>query len=246
MYIDTHIHLQDYKTHNIKNVVTNAIKNGVVHFINPSAHPSDWEAVTALAAQYPEVTPAYGIHPWYLHDALPNWEDTLEKILQHNPCAFVGECGIDRLKNPDTEVAYSIFKRQIALAKKYNRPLIIHAVKADREIAELFSELPQRTIFHSFTGSAEWGKELQKRGFFLGLNFSILRKKNAANILKYLNLRQILLETDGPYQNIEQNIETLPQNLPHLGQQIAELLQMPYERFKQIICYNQNEFLGEN
>ena len=245
MYTDTHIHLQDYKTHNIKNVVTNAIKNGVVHFINPSAHPSDWEAVAALAAQYPEVTPAYGIHPWYLDDALPNWKDTLENILQHNPKAFVGECGIDRLKNPDTATQIDIFKYHIRLANKYSRPLIIHAVKADSEICKLFPILPLRTIFHSFTGSAEWGKEIQKHGFFLGLNFSILRKKNAAEILKSLNLRQILLETDGPYQNIERNIETLPQNLPHLGQQIAELLQMPYEEFEQIICHNQNKFLGE-
>ena len=245
MYIDSHIHLQDYKTQDIKNVVTNARQNGVMHFINPSAHPSDWAAITALAAQYPEITPAYGIHPWYLANALPNWESSLESLLQQNPIAWVGECGIDRLKNPDTASQIGIFKRHIELAKKYHRPLIIHAVKADNEMAELFGELPQRTILHSFTGSAEWGKNIQKHGFYLGLNFSILRKPNAAEILQTLNLRQILLETDGPYQNLERGVETLPQNLPYLAQKIAELLQMPYKELAQIIINNQNEFSGE-
>ena len=245
MYTDTHIHLQDYKTHNIKNVVTNAIKNGVVHFINPSAHPSDWEAVTALAVQYPKITPAYGIHPWHIADISPDWKQKLESCLVQNPSAYVGECGIDRLKNPDTATQIDIFKHHIRLANKYARPLIIHAVKADSEICELFSILPPHTIFHSFTGSAEWGKEIQKHGFFIGLNFSILRKKNVAEILKSLDLRQILLETDGPYQNIEKSTETLPQNLPFLAQKIADFIQIPYEEFTQIIYHNQNEFLGE-
>ncbi len=245
MYTDSHIHLQDYKTHNIKNVVTNAIKNSVVHFINPSAHPSDWEAVAALAAQYPEVTPAFGVHPWYTADISPDWEQKLKFYLEQNPAAYVGECGIDRLKNPDTAAQIDIFKRHIELAQQYQRPLIIHAVKADSEMSELFPVLPQRTVFHSFTGSAEWGKNIQKHGFYIGLNFSILRKKDAAKILKALDLHRILLETDGPYQNIERGVETLPQNLSILAQKIAELTEIPYSELAQIIANNQTEFSGE-
>lgn len=245
MYTDSHIHLQDYKTHNVKNVVTNAIKNNVMHFINPSAHPSDWETVAALAAQYPEVTPAFGVHPWYIADISPDWRQKLAFYLEQNPAAYVGECGIDRLKNPDTAAQIDIFKQHIELAKQYRRPLIIHAVKADSEMSELFPILPPRTVFHSFTGSAEWGKNIQKHGFYIGLNFSILRKKNAAEILKALDLKRILLETDGPYQNIERGVETLPQNLPTLAQKIAELAEIPYGELAQIIADNQTEFSGE-
>lgn len=245
MYTDSHIHLQDYKTHNIKNVVTNAIKNNVVHFINPSAHPSDWETVAALAAQYPEVTPAFGVHPWYIADIAPDWRQKLEFYLEQNPAAYVGECGVDRLKNPDTAAQIDIFKCHIELAKQYRRPLIIHAVKADSEMSELFPVLPPRTVFHSFTGSAEWGKNIQKHGFYIGLNFSILRKKNTAEILNALDLNRILLETDGPYQNIERGVETLPQNLPTLAQKIAELREIPYAELAQIIAANQTEFSGE-
>ncbi len=245
MYIDSHIHLQDYKTQDIKNVVINAVQNDVVHFINPSAHPSDWDKVEKLARQYPEVTPAFGIHPWHISDAPQNWADKLATLLQQNPQAMVGECGIDRLKNPDTTMQIELFKTHIMLAKQFSRPLIIHAVKADSEMSALFSNLPQRTIFHSFTGSAEWGKEIQKHGFFIGLNFSILRKKNAAEILRSLNPKQLLLETDGPYQNIERGVETLPQNLPKLAQTIADLLQLSAAEFAAIINANQTAFTGE-
>ncbi len=245
MFVDSHIHLQDYRTQDVKNVVTNAAQNGVTHFINPSAHPHDWTAVVELMQTYPQVTPAFGVHPWHTVDAPQDWAKILEQYLQQYPTAWVGECGIDKLKNPNTELQVAILRKHIALAQKYNRPLIIHAVKADNEMAALFSELPTRTIFHSFTGSAQWGGQIQKHGFYLGLNFSILRKKNAAEILRALNLSQILLETDGPYQNLERGIETLPQNLPLLAQKIAELLQLPFAEFTQIINNNQRTFMEE-
>lgn len=245
MFIDSHIHLQDYKTQDIKNVVTNAIQNGILRFINPSAHPSDWAKIAALAKENHAVIPAFGIHPWYINDAPQNWEEKLADMLNQNPAAWVGECGIDRLKNTDTIQQINILRAHIDMAKKFNRPLIIHAVKANNEMSALFTDLPQRTIFHSFSGSAEWGKFIQQYGFFIGLNFSILRKKNAAEILQQLSLQQILLETDGPYQNIERGVETLPQNLPLLAKEIALRLKIPYQEFVKIIIHNQQKFLGE-
>lgn len=245
MFADTHIHLQDYKTQDVKNVVTSAIKNNVKRFINPSAHPSDWQSVADLARQYPEIIPAFGVHPWHIAEAASGWESVLEKYLQQNPSAWVGECGIDRLKNADITSQIDVLLKHIELAHKYNRPLIIHAVKADEDMRKLFPNLPKRTIFHSFTGSGEWGKAIQKHGFYLGLNFSILRKKNAGEILSRLDLKKLLLETDGPYQNIERGTETLPQNLPFLAQKISALLQIPYPEFAAIITHNQTAFLGE-
>ena len=245
MFIDSHIHLQDYKSQDVKNVVTNAAQNGVFRFINPSSHPSDWSKLATLAKKNRAVIPAFGIHPWYIDDAPSNWAEKLADMLNQNQAAWVGECGIDRLKNTDTARQINILRAHIELAKKFNRPLIIHSVKADSEMTALFHILPQRTIFHSFTGSAEWGKSIQQHGFFIGLNFSILRKKNAAEILQQLNLQQLLLETDGPYQNIERGVETLPQNLPLLAEEIALRLAIPYQEFVKIIIHNQQKFLGE-
>ena len=243
-FIDSHIHLQDYKTKDINNIIKNAISGGVTKFINVSACPDDWEAIDHIAATYPQIIPAYGIHPWTINQAPHNWTDELERRLQHNPTALVGECGIDRLKNKDTETQVKILLSHIELAKKYGRPLIIHSVKADSEMQKLFSKFPQQTIFHSFTGSAEWGQVIQKHGFFLGLNFSILRKKNRVEILQNIDINQILLETDGPYQNID-NSETLPENLFLLAAQIAPIFGLSAEQLSCIIMKNWLNFIGE-
>lgn len=244
-YLDSHIHLQDYKTQEVKNVVNNAIKNNVSAFINVSAHPQDWNDVQNLATEYPQIISAFGIHPWHINDITDNWKNDLENLLVKNPQAIVGECGIDRIKNPDTQKQTDILQEHINLANKYDRPLIIHAVKANQEFEKLFSVLPQRTVFHSFTGSIEWGREIQKYGFFIGLNFSILRKKNATEIIRGISLKRVLLETDGPYQNNITGEESLPQNLPYLATQIAELGSIPLEEFSDILSENQKEFLGE-
>lgn len=244
-YLDSHIHLQDYKTEEVKNVVNNAIKNNVSRFINLSSHPQDWDIIQNLSQQYPQIIPAYGIHPWYINEASNDFADKLEYLLKENQNAMIGECGIDRLKNPDTSTQADILRIHISLANKYQRPLIIHSIKSNREFGELFSILPQRTVFHSFTGSAEWGREIQKHGFFLGINFSILRIKNAADIIRGINLDKILLETDGPYQNNIKSEESLPQNLPFLADKIAEMAHVNLREFLNILNYNQSKFLGE-
>ncbi|MBP5214979.1 MAG: TatD family hydrolase [Alphaproteobacteria bacterium] len=243
-YTDTHIHLQDYKTHSLETVINSAKEVGVVSFINPSSHPADWQKVAEFADKYPQITPAFGVHPWYCDQVQNDWQQELANLLLKYPRALVGECGIDRLKNPDTSQQEQVLQTHLQLAKKYHRPLILHAVKADRQFTELFPMLPQRTIFHSFTGSAPWGREIQKHGFYIGLNFSVLRKKNAAEILKNLDLNLILLETDGPYQNYLKGKETLPQNLPLLAEQIAEIIGIDHKEFAERIALNQQNFSG--
>ena len=244
-YADTHIHLQDYSPADVKNVVTNANKNNVCEFVNASSHPADWQKVLKIASEFKGIIPATGVHPWYVSEVPADWAERLEDLLRQNPQLWLGECGIDRLKNPNTGGQLAILQPQIALAKKYNRPLIMHAVKADEILRPLLPELPEKTIFHSFTGSAEWGKELQKRGFYLGLNFSVLRKKNYTELLQQLNIQQLLLETDGPYQSGQKDVPSLPQNLPLLAEKIAAVFNMPVYEFSEIIAANWRTFKGE-
>ena len=244
-YVDTHIHLQDYKVKDIKNVINNALKNDVGCFVNASAHPTDWAYVQELAVLYRQIIPAFGVHPWYVDEASSDWADELEKRLTAAPTAWVGECGFDCLKNPDIEKQKHFFKIQVELARTYQRPLIIHAVKANGIFQEMFDFLPPKTIFHSFTGSVEWGRELQKRGFYLGINFSILRKKNGNEIVHALDQNYILLETDGPYQSGDMNVESLPEELWKLASFLAEQENISLEEMKQILYQNWQRFTGE-
>ena len=245
-FIDSHIHLQDYITQDIKNIVINAIKNNIQKFVNPSSHPSDWQKIEDLSKSINQIIPAFGVHPWYIHHTPHNWKDQLINYIEKNPKCFIGETGIDTIKNSDIEQQIEFLKVHINLAKKYNRPLIIHSVKANKYFMKLFDILPSKTIFHSYTGSIEWGNEIQKRGYYIGLNFSILRKKNNINIIKNLNINKILLETDGPYQSGIKNIETLPENIPCLANEIANIYNISTTEICQILYDNWITFLEKN
>ena len=71
-FIDTHIHLQDYKTKSAPQIIAGARAAGVEKFVCAAVTEKDWPEVAALAEAYPEVVvPAYGLHPWYAGQARP-------------------------------------------------------------------------------------------------------------------------------------------------------------------------------
>jgi TatD DNase family protein len=112
----------------------------------------DWLRVQQLSVDYPSVViPNYGIHPWYIekyegdnHKGPENgWIEQLEWLLQENPLAGVGECGLhkdlkkkeiteeeetssSRFITMDKQIQY--LRHHIRLACKYHRPLSIHCV----------------------------------------------------------------------------------------------------------------------
>lgn len=237
-YTDSHIHLQDYNLQDVKNVVTNAKKNNISAFVTVSARPTDWQKIAVLVQSYPNITPAFGIHPWYINEIKPDTLTELENFLQKFPQAFVGECGIDRLNNTDTETQKKFLLPQIELADYYKRSLIIHAVHADDIFAGILKKLPPRTVFHSYSGNLQWGKQIFRQGFYVGLNPAILRKKNYARIIADVPLQQMLLESDAPYQSKTEDITKLAQIVAQIHNiSVSELLSVLYR--------NQIVFKGE-
>jgi len=221
-FMDTHVHLQDFNNRNATEIINQAQKAGVSDFVCISAHEDDWGKVDDIAHMFPQnIIPSFGIHPWYVEKCSDNWVHKLEFFLQKYPSAAVGECGIDRSKDIDIHLQEKIFFQQIELAQDLCRTLIIHAVKAQEQIEKLWNKLPKRTIFHSFNSNLEFLQQIIKHGFYVGINFSILRHPKKEQILKNIPLKQLLTETDAPYQPKEKNGENSPALLPQLVKEIA-------------------------
>lgn len=221
-FIDTHIHLQDYKSSSAPQIIAVAQECGVRGFVCLSARESDWTKVLELSNVYPEVVPALGLHPWYARQVSEKWSVTLERLLVQNPRAQVGEAGLDRIKDNELSPQAEVFQTQIDLAKKYNRVLLIHAVKAAEWLPRFWPLLNgARFVFHSFTGARDLVKPIVEAGGYISFSQSILKIKNAAEIVRAIPQNRLLLETDGPYQSLKKDEESSPCFLPQLAEKIA-------------------------
>ncbi len=221
-FIDTHIHLQDYKTKSAPQIIAGARAAGVEKFVCAAVTEEDWPEVAALAEAYPEVVvPAYGLHPWYAGQARPGWEKRLEAYLRRCPTALVGEAGLDRLHNSEIEPQLSVFRAQAELARTFKRPLLVHAVKAWEWLQKVWTELPTQFVMHSFTGPQEVVPKIVSAGGYVSFSQSILKKTNCEDVVRAVPAVRLLLESDGPYQALERNRESEPAFLPCLAEKLA-------------------------
>lgn len=243
-FIDTHIHLQDYKQKCATDIIEEMSEFGVQKLLCVSATEEDWEKVAILAQTNPQkVVPAFGLHPWYLEKRSAIWLSTLENMLQQFPNALVGECGLDKLKNPEAEPQREVFIKHIELAKKFRRPLLIHAVKSFVWLDELWDKMPQKFVLHSFGGSAEQAKIAVKYGAYFSFSGGLLKSKKTLSALNVIPNDKILLETDGPYQALVKDKESGIEDLPQILKVIAEEKKENMEKLGEQIYQNSLEFI---
>lgn len=110
-----------------------------------------------------------GIHPWYI-DNPDEQLRILEEQLAVNPNIIaVGEAGLDKLRGCDLAVQCDIFEKQILLAERYSKPLIIHCVKAFDELLALKKRVKPSVpwIVHGFRGNHIQALQLVKNGLVL-------------------------------------------------------------------------------
>jgi TatD DNase family protein len=135
-----------------------------------------------------------GIHPWDANLQASILE--LEKIIQHQNCLAIGECGLDKIIDIDLELQKKIFISQLELAVKFRKPVVIHCVKAFDELIEICSLYHSKIplIIHGFNKSLQLAKQLIDKGFYISLNHSIFKKEEVN--FNILPLEKLFLETD--------------------------------------------------
>ena len=239
-FFDTHIHLTDIDVSCPSELIQRFVGQGIEKCVCVSARPKDWEKTAKLASDFKNyIIPAFGLHPWYIDEAPVDFQSRLEGYIRAFPSAAVGECGFDRLKNPNLNYQKKVFDIQMDIALKYNRALIVHAVKADEMVQGYDSLLPQKTIFHSYSGSCERLKKIIKNNMYISVNKRFFNKKDAKCIVEKVPYEKLLIETDAPYQSDVEDLSCVVERIAEIwGKDKNDIADTLYANAERVFMYD--------
>jgi len=152
---------------------------------------------------------AVGIHPHFVKD---DWNDKtsdgLEELIKKPGVVAVGECGLDFNKDySPRELQETAFKKQVELAVRYKKALLVHDRDAHQNILDILKDfetaLPP-VVIHCFTGSADQIKAYIERGYYIGVTGFLCKEKYGQALREAIKdgtlpLDRIIVQTNAPY-----------------------------------------------
>ena len=203
-YIDTHGHLQFEDYDSDRELEIQKMKESETLGIIVGVDIGSSKQAVKLAEENEHLFACVGIHPTYEGEHI----DELEELVKHEKVVAIGECGLDFFRSPkevEWDKQKKLFDRQIDLAIKYGKPLMIHARSANKEIAEILRERKKEAgdklmaNLHFFTGTMEEAKAFLDMGFTLSFSGVITFARDYDEVVRFAPITHILTETDSPY-----------------------------------------------
>jgi TatD DNase family protein len=226
-WIDTHCHVHDPKfTEGVDAAVASARATGVSQMISVGCDRATSLAAIAAASSHRDVFASVGLHP---HEASEGIE-TIADLVATPGIVAIGEAGLDYYyEHSPRDIQRQVFAEQIAIANEVGLPLIIHTRDAWEETFEILDAegIPERTIFHCFTGGPDEMRAAVDRGAFISFS-GIVTFPSATDLheaARQCPSERLLIETDSPYLAPvpHRGRRNEPAWVIHVGQRLAEL-----------------------
>lgn len=244
---DTHAHYDDDAfDEDREELLASLLEHGITHAVNVGSSLSSCKQTLALTKEHDFLYGAIGVHPSETAELTEESFAWLAGAAKKPKIVAVGEIGLDYYwEEPEHDLQKKWFRRQLELAAKLQLPVIIHSREAAQDTLEILKEHHAENIggvIHCYSYSLEQAKEYEKMGFFFGIG-GVITFKNARKlkeVVEYLPLEKIVLETDSPYlapaPNRGKRNSSL--NLPYIAQQIAEIKNISYEQVLEQTYHN--------
>lgn len=199
---------------------------GVGRMVTVGCDLADSAAAIAVASAHDGVWATVGVHP---HDATDGLEG-IEALLTQPKVIAVGECGLDyHYDHSPRDVQRGVFAAQVQLAHAHGLPLVIHSRSAwDDTFDVLAAEgVPDRTVFHCFTGGPEEAQRCLDIGAFLSIS-GIVTFKTADDVRAAVAMcppDRLMVETDAPFLTPvpHRGQPNRPALVPLVGAKVAEV-----------------------
>ena len=235
---DSHAHLDDTRFDEDRDALIAGLPGqGIGYVVNAGADLPSSRAGIGLAAQWPHVFAAAGVHP---HDAKSLDEagiNSLRDMLDKPKVVALGEIGLDyHYDHSPRETQRHWFDRQLALAQEISKPVIIHSREATEDTLSVLKRHNRDGVWgviHAFSGSWETAEIVLDMGFMIGIGGTVTFKNavKPVEVASKVPMDRLLLETDCPYLTPapHRGKRNEPAYVGYVAEKIASIRDIPVE-----------------
>ena len=239
MLIDTHCHLSYEDYDNLEEIIKNM--DGIM--IASGCNDKTNKEVLELVSKYDNVYGTLGIHPEDVDNINEDSFRFIEENISNPKIVAIGEIGLDYYwVKENKEIQKELLKKQLDIATKYNKPIVVHSRDAIQDTYDILKEYSLKGSLHCFSSSLEMAREFIKLGYKIGVGGTVTFKnsKKLQEIVKEIDLKDILLETDSPYLSPEpfRGKRNNPSNTHYVALKIAELKDIDVKKVLDITSAN--------
>ena len=245
MLIDTHFHLPD-NINELESEIRRAKENNVNYMILGGTNKEENIIMIDITRKYNNIFLTLGYHPEYADIIKEEDLKLLEDQIQNNNIIAIGEIGLDyHYENSNKNNQQKLFISQLELARKYNLPVVIHSRDATEDTYNILKKYNLNGVIHCYSGSLEMAKRYIDLGYKLGIG-GVLTFKNSKlkDVVKNIDLKNIILETDSPYLSPDRGNINEPSNIKIIAEYLAEITDKSLEEIAKITTNNAVELLS--
>lgn len=238
IYIDVHAHLDfpEYEK-DLDKVLEDCKIKGVKAIIVNGVDTNSNRRVLELSHSHPIIKPALGYYPTHVvENKWKNVEEELDFILHNKNKVAIGEVGLDYkfgaethpdLKMPIEEqkkLQKKAFEKIIEISEKTKKPLIVHTRKAEEDVIQMLeSSSLKNPVLHCFSGKRKLMQKAADNKWNFSIPVTVIKLQQFQEMVQYVNINQLLTETDSPYLGPVPGERNTPANVALTIKKIAEL-----------------------
>ena len=182
-----------------------------------------------------KLKPAVGIHPQEINDSAKKLEELITKEV-----VAIGECGLEFTPGVDKIAQEKLFRDQIELAIKYQKPLIVHSREASDETIKILNEYQNlRGVIHCYTGGKKRINKIPEQ-FYFGIDGNITYEVGLEEVIRNIPRNRLVLETDTPFLTPipHRGEKNKPEYIEYVYQKVAEIWELSFKETEEIIDTN--------
>lgn len=255
MIFETHAHYDDKEFDTDREILLEKLKeNGIEYVINVGASIQSTKNTMELMEKYPFIYGALGVHPSNTEELNEENLLWLKEQCSLEKAVAVGEIGLDYYwDEPGREIQKKWFHKQLQLAREVNLPVVIHSRDAAKDTLDIMKEEKAQEIggeIHCFSYTKEMAREFLNMDFYFGIGgvVTFQNAKKLKEVVEYIPMEKILLETDCPYLAPVpfRGTRNSSLNIPYIVEEIAWIKGMDEKEVIEITSRNAKRLFGKN